>query len=38
MKAMGPIPSGFETGADGQLLIGGQRADELAGEGTPLFV
>jgi diaminopimelate decarboxylase len=38
MKAMGPIPSGFEAGADGQLLIGGQRADELAGEGTPLFV
>ncbi|MFL6854619.1 MAG: alanine racemase, partial [Sphingomicrobium sp.] len=40
MKALGPIPPGFEADADGQLLIGGRNADLLVGEagGTPLFV
>jgi diaminopimelate decarboxylase len=40
MKAMGPIPPGFEGDAGGRLLIGGRVADELvAGAGgTPLFV
>ncbi|QIK96183.1 pyridoxal-dependent decarboxylase, exosortase A system-associated [Sphingomonas sp. HDW15A] len=40
MKAMGPIPGGFEAGADGSLAIAGTAAEalvELAG-GTPLFV
>ena len=39
MKAMGPIPAGFGAGADGQLLVGGRTASELAAEagGTPLF-
>ena len=37
---MGPIPLGFEADAEGQLLIGGCKADVLVGEagGTPLFV
>ena len=40
MKAMGPIPPGFEGDAGGRLLIGGRVADELVAEagGTPLFV
>jgi diaminopimelate decarboxylase len=40
VKALGPIPPGFEADADGQLLIGGWKADVLVGEagGTPLFV
>ena len=40
MKPTGPIPPYFDAAADGQLLIGGARADELIGEagGTPLFV
>lgn len=40
MKAMGPIPPGFEGDAAGRLLIGGRVADELVAEagGTPLFV
>jgi diaminopimelate decarboxylase len=39
-KPMGPIPAGFAADADGMLLIGGRRADDLvatAGD-TPLFV
>ena len=37
---MGSIPAGFAADADGMLLIGGRRADDLAGEAddTPLFV
>ena len=40
MKALGPIPAGFEADADGGLLIGGWNAEALIGEagGTPLFV
>ena len=40
MKALGPIPPGFEADADGGLLIGGWNAEALVGEagGTPLFV
>ena len=40
MKALGPIPQGFEADADGGLLIGGWSAEILVGEarGTPLFV
>jgi len=40
MKALGPIPQGFEADADGALLIGGWNAEVLVGEagGTPLFV
>jgi diaminopimelate decarboxylase len=40
VKLLGPIPSGFEADADGQLLIGGWKANVLVGEagGTPLFV
>ena len=40
MKAMGPIPPGFEGDAGGRLLIGGRVADEMVAEagGTPLFV
>ena len=40
MKAMGPIPSGYEADASGQLSIGGWNAEALVGEagGTPLFV
>jgi diaminopimelate decarboxylase len=39
-KPMGSIPAGFAADADGMMLIGGRRADELAGgpENTPLFV
>jgi diaminopimelate decarboxylase len=39
-KPMGTIPAGFAADADGMLLIGGRRADELAGgpDDTPLFV
>jgi len=37
---MGAIPAGFEADADGMLVIGGRRADELVAEAgdTPLFV
>lgn len=37
---MGPIPAGFAADEDGMLLVGGQRADALVGQGqdTPLFV
>src|SRR5688500_12652186 len=39
MKALGPIPPGFEVGSNGQLLIGGRDVEELVAEarGTPLF-
>jgi len=40
MKGMGPVPPGFEAGADGRLMIGGQDCEALVVEagGTPLFV
>ena len=40
MKALGPIPPGFEHDSDGQLLIGGHDVDTLVDQagGTPLFV
>ncbi len=40
MKALGPIPPGFEADANGCLLIGGWNAEALVAEagGTPLFV
>jgi len=40
MKALGPIPPGFETDSEGRLLIGGWDVEVLVGEagGTPLFV
>ena len=39
MKPTGPIPPYFEAAVDGQLLVGGARAEELVAEagGTPLF-
>ncbi|GGD76643.1 pyridoxal-dependent decarboxylase, exosortase A system-associated [Croceicoccus mobilis] len=36
MKPMGPIPAGF-AGSNGELLIGGCTASDLAREGTPVF-
>ena len=40
MKAVGPIPPGFEAGPEGRLLIAGWDVEALVGEagGTPLFV
>ena len=40
MKAMGPIPQGFEANEQGRLSIGGWDAEVLVSEagGTPLFV
>jgi diaminopimelate decarboxylase len=40
MKAMGPIPRGYEADADSLLMIGGRNAEALVGDagGTPLFV
>ena len=40
MKALGPIPRGFEAGAGGRLEIGGRDAEALVSEagGTPLFI
>ena len=40
MKALGPIPAGYEADGDGQLTIGGWDAEMLVNEagGTPLFV
>lgn len=40
MKAMGAIPAGFDTTAEGQLMIGGRDVRSLVEEsgGTPLFV
>ncbi len=37
MKPMGPIPDAFAA-SDGELVIGGRKASDLAAEGTPLFV
>ena len=37
MKALGPIPPGFQADARGVLRIGGIAADALAEAGTPLF-
>lgn len=39
MKALGPIPPGFQAGPRGRLLIGGRDVEELVAEarGTPLF-
>ena len=39
-KPMGAVPAGFAADSDGMLLIGGHRADALAGaaEDTPVFV
>jgi diaminopimelate decarboxylase len=37
VKPLGPIPEGFEA-LDGELVIDGRKASELAAEGTPLFV
>jgi len=40
MKALGPIPPGFEANGEGRLLIGGWDVEVLVSEagGTPLFV
>jgi diaminopimelate decarboxylase len=38
MKPLGPIPAGYESDANGELLIGGKPASHWAHEGTPLFV
>jgi diaminopimelate decarboxylase len=38
VKAVGPIPDGFQADARGVLLIGGAAADALAEAGTPVFV
>jgi diaminopimelate decarboxylase len=39
VKPMGPVPADYSADADGMLLIGGRRADDLVAEaGTPLFV
>jgi diaminopimelate decarboxylase len=40
MKAMGPIPAGYEADESGQLTIAGWNAEALVSEagGTPLFV
>lgn len=40
MKALGSVPPGYDSDADGRLLIGGWNAEVLVGEagGTPLFV
>jgi diaminopimelate decarboxylase len=40
VKPVGPIPRYFAADEDGQLLIGGYRAEDLVAEagGTPLFV
>ena len=40
MKAMGAIPAGFDTSADGTLMIGGHDARALVAQAgsTPLFV
>ena len=40
MKGMGPIPRGFEAGANGRLMIGGHDVEDIADEAkaTPLFV
>jgi diaminopimelate decarboxylase len=39
MKAMGPIPRGYEADAEGRLTIGGRDVEALVeARGTPLFV
>jgi diaminopimelate decarboxylase len=38
VKALGPVPAGFDADARGVLRIGGTAADALAQAGTPLFV
>jgi len=40
MKALGPIPPGFQAGPSGRLMIGGRDVEELVAEarGTPLFI
>jgi diaminopimelate decarboxylase len=40
MKPMGPIPPGYGTGRNGELLIAGRDAQALVAEtgGTPLFI
>src|SRR5688572_5031839 len=40
MKALGPIPPGYEADPHGRLLIAGRDAEDLVAEarGTPLFV
>ena len=40
MKALGPVPLGFNADGEGRLLIGGRTAESLVAEagGTPLFV
>jgi diaminopimelate decarboxylase len=40
MKALGPIPNGYQADDHGRLLIGGWNAEVLVGKagGTPLFV
>ncbi len=40
MKAMGPVPPGFEASPAGRLQIGGRDCEELIADagGTPLFV
>jgi len=40
MKALGPIPAGFEADKEDRLLIGGHNAEALVAKagGTPLFV
>ena len=40
MKALGPIPPGFEADGDGRLTIGGWDAEMLVNKsgGTPLFI
>jgi diaminopimelate decarboxylase len=40
MKALGPVPNGYDANAEGRLLIGGWDVEALIGEagGTPLFV
>lgn len=40
MKALGPIPPGFETDRQGRLLVGGRDVETLVSEagGTPLFL
>ena len=40
MKALGPIPAGFDADGDGRLTVGGRDAETLVSEagGTPLFV
>jgi diaminopimelate decarboxylase len=38
VKPLGPIPDGFGVDEDGQLLVDGHSARDLADPGTPVFV